>query len=294
MSPNEIYDFILSVARLGVPLIFAAYGGMLSERSGVANIALEAYLLFSAFAAAAATSIFASLWMGVLFGLLAAALVGVLFAVVCVYGRGDQVVIGMAFNLLAAGSIPIFNKALFSITGSTPALPMQLRMTEPLIFFGLALVFVLFLEFLFRKTKHGLRITACGENPMALMTQGVSYKKLRLRAVVEGSLIAGLGGIYLSLCQGSGYARDMAAGRGFIALAALILGAWRPLPTFLACLFFAATDAVQIQLQGKAIAGVLIPNSLIQISPYVVTLILLVFSSRRVLAPQAINKQVSE
>ncbi len=287
-----ISDLLLSSVRLSVPLIFAAYGGMMSERSGVANIALESYLLFSAFAAAAATSLFASLWMGVLFGLIAAGLIGLLFALICVYGRGDQVVIGTAFNLLAVGSIPILNKTLFGITGSTPALSMQLRFTEPLIFFGLSILVVVFLEFLFRKTRHGLRVTACGENPMALETQGVSYKKLRVRAVVEGSLIAGIGGIYLSLCQGSAYVREMSAGRGFIALAALILGGWKPIPTFLACLFFAATDAVQIQLQGKAIAGFQIPNSLVQISPYLITLLLLMFSSRKVLAPRAINRHL--
>ena len=285
-------DLFLSSVRLSVPLIFAAYGGMMSERSGIANIALESYLLFSAFAAAAATSLFASLWMGVLFGLLAAGLIGFLFAIVCVYGRGDQVVIGTAFNLLAVGSIPVLNKSLFGITGSTPALSMQLRFTEPLLFFALSIAMVAFLEFLFRKTRHGLRVTACGENPMALETQGVSYKKLRVRAVVEGSVIAGIGGIYLSLCQGSAYVREMSAGRGFIALAALILGGWRPLPTFLACLFFAFTDAVQIQLQGKAVAGYQIPNSLVQISPYVITLILLMFSSRKVLAPRAINRHL--
>ena len=287
---HMIQDLLLSSIRLSVPLIFAAYGGLMSEKSGVANIALESYLLFSAFAAAAATSLFASLWMGVLFGLLAAGLVGLLFALICIYGRGDQVVIGTAFNLLAVGSIPVFNKALFGITGSTPALPMQLRFTEPLIFFGVAVLLVLAFEFLFRKTRHGLRVTACGENPMALETQGVSAKNLRLRAVIEGSLVAGIGGIYLSLCQGSAYVREMSAGRGFIALAALILGGWRPLPTFLACLFFAFTDAIQIQLQGKSIGDIQIPNSIVQISPYLITLLLLVFSSRKVLAPRAINR----
>ncbi len=285
-------DLFLSSVRLSVPLIFAAYGGMMSERSGVANIALESYLLFSAFVAAAATSLFASLWMGILFGLLASGLIGFAFAIVCVYGRGDQVVIGTAFNLLAVGSIPVLNNVLFGITGSTPALPLHLRFTSPLIFFGLSILTVGLLEFLFRKTRHGLRVTACGENPMALETQGVSYKKLRVRAVVEGSLIAGIGGIYLSLCQGSAYVREMSAGRGFIALAALILGGWRPLPTLFACLFFAFTDAIQIQLQGKTIGEFQIPNSLVQISPYLITLLLLVFSSRKILAPRAINRQL--
>ena len=146
------------------------------------------------------------------------------------------------------------------------------------------------LQFLFRRTRHGLRIWAAGENPGALITQGVNHKLVRLRAVIEGSLIAGIGGIYLSLCQGSGYVREMAAGRGFIALAALIFGAWKPIPTVLACLFFAFTDAGQMLLQGQKIDGVVVPNQFVQIMPYVATLIVLVFFSRKISAPKAINQ----
>src|SRR5262249_4222617 len=116
------------------------------------------------------------------------------------------------------------------------------------------------------------------------------YKRVRLRAVVEGSLVTGFGGIYLSLCQGSGYIREMSAGRGFIALAALIFGAWKPIPTFLACLFFAFTDAIQIQLQGQKIGDFTVPNQFIQVVPYVATLIVLIASARRISAPAAINR----
>ncbi len=278
--------------RLSIPLVFAALGGLMCERSGVANIALEAILLFSAFAAGAAAAMSANVYFGVVAGLAAAGVIGCLFGLICLWGRGDQIVVGTGFNLLAAGLIPVITKAMFDRTGSTPALTAEQTFHLPLIFFLVATATFVALEFLFRKTRHGLRITAAGENPLALRTQGVSDRKVRLRAVVEGSVIAGVGGVYLSLCQGSGYIRDMSAGRGFIALAALIFGAWRPWPTFLACIFFAFTDAIQIQLQGQAIAGVAIPNQLIQIFPYVATLLVLVFASRKMAAPEAINRNI--
>lgn len=287
---EDVLHFVMSSIRLSIPLIFAALGGLMSERSGVANIALEAYLLFSAFAAAAATSLFANVYLGVIAAIIVSAIIGYIYAIVCVYGKGDQIVIGTAFNLLAAGIIPVLTKTFFGITGSTPSLEMSDRFTSPIYFFVIGICLVVVLDFVFRKTKHGLRIHASGENPHALLTQGVSFKKVRIWAIVEGSIIAGIGGIYLSVCQSSSYVRDMAAGRGFIALAALILGAWKPIPTFLACLFFSATDALQIQLQGQTLNGIQIPNSLIQVIPYLITLCILVFTKRAVLAPRAINK----
>lgn len=285
-------DILLSTLRLSVPLIFAAYGGMMSEKSGIANIALESYLLVSAFVGAAVTALSGNLWLGVACGVLAAGFTGALFAVISIWGRGDQIVIGTGFNLLAVGLIPVVTKALFDVTGSTPALSVELRFQEPIAFFAVAVVGVFAYEYLFRKTRHGLRVIAAGENPNALVTQGVSHKKVRLRAVIEGSLVAGLGGVYLSLCQGSGYIREMAAGRGFIALAALIFGAWRPVPTFLACLFFAFTDAVQMQLQGQKIGDYTVPNQFVQIIPYVATLFVLVFYARKISGPAAINRDL--
>jgi ABC-type uncharacterized transport system permease subunit len=287
-----IEEILLSTLRLSVPLIFAAYGGLLSERSGIANIALEALLLFSAFSAAAVASLSGQLWLGVAAGLLTSTLVGVSFAAVCIWGRGDQIVIGTAFNLLAIGMIPVITKGTFGVTGSTPSLSAELTFDQPSAFFVIAVLLLAGLEFLFRFTRHGLRLSAAGQNPAALVTQGVNHNLVRLRAVAEGSFIAGIGGVYLSLCQGSGYIRDMSAGRGFIALAALIFGAWKPLPTFIACLFFALTDAIQILLQGKSIAGIIVPNQFIQIIPYAATLFVLIFYARRMAAPAAINRDL--
>lgn len=286
----ELSELLISTMRLSVPLIFAALGGLMCERAGIANIALEALLLFAAFASAAVAASFGSLPLAIVCGLLAAVAVGAAFGAICIWGRGDQIVIGTGFNLLAAGLIPVITRAAFDVTGSTPALPAHLRFETPGAFFALAIVSFLALEFLFRKTRHGLRITAAGENPLALRTQGVNEKLVRLRSVIEGSVLVGVGGIYLSLCQGSGYIRDMSAGRGFIALAALIFGAWRPWTTFAACLFFAFTDAIQIQLQGKQIANVAVPNQFVQIIPYVMTLVVLIVASRKMASPEAINQ----
>jgi ABC-type uncharacterized transport system permease subunit len=287
-----IWDILLSTLRLSVPILFAAFGGMMSERSGIANIALEAVLLFSAFAAAAAVALTGSLVLGVVAGILTAALVSGAFAAVCIWGRGDQIVIGTAFNLLAVGLIPVITKSLFSVTGSTPALSSILTFHQSWIFFLITIVVMVAWHFLFSSTRHGLRILAAGENPQALITQGVNFERLRLRAVIEGGMVVGLGGIYLSLCQGSGYVREMSAGRGFIALAALIFGAWKPIPTFLACLFFAFTDAIQIQMQGQQIGEWTVPNQFVQILPYVVTLAVLMLSTRKISAPSAINRQI--
>lgn len=287
-----ILDLLLSTSRLVVPILFAAYGGLLSERSGIANIALEANLLFAAFAGAATTYATGNLALGVVAGVTTSGVIGGIFAAICIWGRGDQIVIGTGFNLLAVGLIPVICKSAFDITGSSPALPQELTFSQPWIFFLLGVAFLAALEFLFRKTRHGLRLTAAGENPAALATQGVNYKWVRLRAVVEGSLLTGIGGVYLSLSQGNQYVREMAAGRGFIALAALIFGAWKPVPTFFACVFFAFTDALQMQMQGQPLMGLSIPNQFVQILPYVATLVVLVFFSRRMSAPKAINQDV--
>lgn len=290
-SASSLLDLLQSALRLSVPVIFAAFGGLLSERSGIANIALESELLFAAFCAAAVTAVTGNVWLGALAGVAASYAVGWLYGAVCVFGKGDQIVVGTAFNLLAIGLIPVMTKAFFGNTGSTPALSFEQTFHEPWAFFVLALIAMLMLEFIFRRTRYGMRISAAGENPMALLTQGVSYRWIRLRAVAEGAILTGVGGVYLSLCQGSGYIREMSAGRGFIALAALIFGGWRPWPTLLACLFFAFTDAIQIQLQGQKIGEVVVPNQFVQILPYVATLFVLVFYAGRMKAPAAINRQ---
>jgi ABC-type uncharacterized transport system permease subunit len=283
-------EILFSTLRLGIPLAFAALGGLLSERAGVANIALEATLLFSAFAAAAMTTMSQSLVVGMGSGILAGLIVGLLFSSICIWGRGDQIVVGAAFNILAVGFLPLIMKPLFNVTGSTPSLPLELRFSSITLFAALCGIIVLGVWYLFRETFIGLRIHAAGENPQTLSNQGVSFRLVRLGAVALGSALVGIGGVYLSLCQGSGFIRNMSAGRGFIALAALILGGWKPFPTLAACFFFALTDALQIRMQGVHIGSWAVPNQFIQISPFIITFVGLALFGGRMRAPLAINR----
>lgn len=285
-----IQEFGLAGIRVAVPLLFAAYGGLLSERSGIANIALEGYLLASAFSAAAVTALTQSLWLGVVAGILGAVLVACVFAFSCIEAKADQIVAGTAINLLMAGLLPVFSRALFSVSGATPALAMELRFGQWWIFAILGLGSVVFLQFVFSKTVFGLRLSASGENPAALSTQGVDVRVTRWMAVLLGAVIASFGGIYLSMAQGSGFVRNMSAGRGFIALAALILGRWKPIPTVLACILFGYFDLLQMLLQGMKIGETPVPNQFIQILPYLATLILLAGAGGKVIPPRAINR----
>jgi general nucleoside transport system permease protein len=290
-------DILASTFRLGIPLILVSYAGLLSERSGVANIGLEAQLMASAFFAAATTTMLQSPVAGVFGGMAGALIVSGIFAYFCIHGRGDDIVVGTALNILVAGSIPVFNKSLFGITGSTPSLEMDLRFTSSWTFGIIAILSCLLVQQIILKSVWGLRVNAAGENPSALNTQGVSAVKIRYQAVIVGSLFSAFAGAYLSICQGSGYVRNMSAGRGYMALAALILGGWKPIPTAGACLAFAFFDAIQMRLQGTEYitsSGEIwtVPNQFIQILPFIVTLFGLAFLGGRMKAPRAINKKL--
>jgi general nucleoside transport system permease protein len=279
----------LAGMRLAIPLIFAAYGGLFSEKSGVANIALEAYLLAGAFGAAATTAYTHSIVLGLLAGILATLLVACLFAFVCVEAKADQIVAGTAINMLVAGILPVFSRAVFGVSGATPSLSADLRFESWSSYALIALGVFVLVSVCFQSTVFGLRITAAGENPSALTTQGVKVKAIRWRAILVGAAIASLGGVYISMVQGSGFTRNMSAGRGYIALAALILGRWKPWPTLLACIFFGYADSAQMLMQGVSVGGEPIPNQFIQILPYLVTLILLAGVGAKVQPPRAIN-----
>ena len=282
-------DIVLSTIRLSVPLLFAALGGLLSERAGVANIALEGFILVSAFVAAATVHLSQSLFLGVTAAVLVTMVAGLLFATVCILTRADQIVIGTAFNLFAIGGIPVISRALFAQTGSTPSLPLELRFHQPLWFASFAIVAGLALHFLISSTPFGLRVRAAGDFPEALLGRGISVDRLRAFSITIGSGLLAFAGVYVSTCQASGYTRGMAGGRGFIALAALIFGGWKPIPTVLACLFFGFVDAIQIQVQNLPQVRLLVPDQLIQVFPYVLTLAILAMSRRNIRAPSAIN-----
>lgn len=285
-------EFLLSSLRLATPMILVAMAGILSERSGVANIALEAYLLASSFAAAATMAITHSLSLSVLSAVLAVIIVAVLLWVFGVLFRADQIVVGMAINLFAMGIIPVFSKSLFSVSGQTPTLRLSERILSFWPFLALTIVAVLACEFVLNKTVFGLRLRAAGENPQALTCQGVSVNATRLKALILGSVIAAIGGVYMSLGAGSGYTRNMSAGRGFMALAALIFGRWKPIPTFLTCFLFGFVDAIQMVLQSVPIFSDdrPFPSHLIQALPYIVTLLAIAGVAGSLRPPKSINR----
>lgn len=282
-------DLFASTVRLATPLIFAALGGFFSERSGVINIALEGKMLIGAFAAAAVAHWTGSPWLGLMAGGLAGTLLAGVYAGVTINGQADQIVAGTGINMLAMGLVPFLAKAFYGVTGSTPPLAMEERfqLAPPLVALGLAIV----LPVWFRKSRSGLWVTFAGEHPLALQAAGVSVRKVRWISVLIAGFLAGVGGASLSVFLASGFARNMTAGRGFIALAALIFGKWRPIPVVLSCLFFGLTDALQMRLQGVAVEGVgVVPVQFIQILPYIVTLFVLGGFVGRASAPSALGQ----
>lgn len=316
---DEIMVTVASLAastlRVATPMILAALGGMFSERAGIANIALEGKMLGAAFAAAAVAALSGSAVVGLSAGILVAVLLALVHGYACITHNGDQVVSGMAINIMVAGLAPTLALAWFQQGGQTPILsgaqrfaPVILPFTDiardvPL--FGplyarvlsdqTALVYVALLAvplaaWVLYRTRFGLRLRAVGENPHAVDTAGISVAGMRYRALIIAGLLCGIAGAYMSTAHGTAFVRDMTAGKGFLALAALIFGKWRPVPTMLACLLFAFADAVQVRLQGTVLPGIgEVPVQAIQALPYVLTVILLAGFVGKSAAPKAIG-----
>jgi simple sugar transport system permease protein len=300
-------SLLFSTIRLATPLVWAALGGLYSERSGVINIALEGLLLAGAFTAAAVTYYAESPWVGLLAAMVAGGIVAYVIAVACIRFRADQVVTGTGINILFIGLPAVLSGALFLSSGSTPQIPKedllptlsgllpfmpQWRiLTEVSAISVLALVIVLVTRYVLYRTPFGLRLRAVGENPEAADAAGVRVNRIRYIGVVLSGVLAGVGGAYLSIGQSSLFTRNMAAGRGFIALAALIFGKWRPVQTMLACLLFGLADALTIQMQGvaKLPSGEDIPVQFIQMIPYVVTIVVLAGFIGHSRAPRALG-----
>jgi ABC-type uncharacterized transport system permease subunit len=257
-------------------------GGMFSERSGVINIALEGLMLAGAFTAAVATLQFQDPYLGMLSGALAGGVLALVYAIACIKFQADQVVAGMAINFLMIGLPALISGALYDSTGSTPQIDKAYLLPELFnnrISIASILVFLLIpvCWYVLYKTPFGLRLRATGENPAAADAAGVNVIRLRYTAVVISGILAAAGGAYLSTGQSSLFTRNMTAGRGFIALAALILAKWRPVPVMVACLFFGFTEALAIQMQGviKMPSGEEVPVQFIQMIPYILTIIVL-------------------
>ena len=313
MEPELLLRTLAAALRLSTPLILCAMAGLLSERSGIVDIGLEGKMLAAAFAAASVAAVTGSAWLALLCGIVIATLMALLHGYACITQRGNQVVSGVAINLLASGLTVVLGSYWFQQGGQTPMLT-DLGRFRPLELPGVALlngvpilgaiyrdlvsgysliVYVALLavpatHWLVNKTRFGLRLRAVGEYPQAVDTAGVSVTWLRYRAVLLCGLLTGIAGTYVSIAQNAGFSRDMTAGQGFIALAAMIFGKWRPYPALGACLLFGLLDAVSIRLQGVRIAGIgEVPVQLIQALPYALTVLLLAGFIGKAVAPKA-------
>lgn len=271
---------VFSTIRLTTPLVWAAIGGLYSERAGVINVALEGLMLAGAFTAAAVTYYAASPWIGLGAAMLAGALVASVLAVVCIRYRANEVVAGTAINILFLGLPSVLSGAFFPSSGSTPPIAQEHLVPaigQVSVLSLLAFAVVLATAYVLYRTPFGLRLRAVGENPEAADAAGVRVERLRYTAVIIAGVLAAIGGAYLSIGQSSLFTRNMTAGRGFIALAALIFGKWRPVQTMLACLLFGFAEALTIQMQGvaKLPSGEDFPVQFVQMIPYVLTIIVL-------------------
>ena len=296
---DEILSFVLltfaATLRVATPLVLCAMGGLFSEKSGIIDVGLEGKMLMAAFFGAAAAAVSGSAWVGVAAAIIAAEMMALLHGLACITYRGNQVVSGVAINILAAGLTIVLGNAWFSRGGQTPALVGDQRLMPILlpgagdnILVYVALAAVPLTWWIVARTRFGLRLRAVGEMPLAVDTAGISVPWLRYRAVLLCGLFAGLAGAYISIAQNAGFSRDMTAGQGFIALAAIIFGKWQPFPAFGACLLFGLLDAIAIRLQGVRLPGIgEVPVQLFQALPYLLTVFLLAGFIGRAVAPKA-------
>lgn len=281
-------QLLTATLRVSTPLIFAALGGMFSERAGVINIALEGLMLAGAFAAAVITYATHSPWLGSGGGMAAGVALAAVYGLFVIRLRANQIVAGTAINMLALGLTPFLCKVLYDVTGATPQIPLGDRFQSVPPYLCWVLVGVCWLGM--RHTPAGLWVSFAGEHPEALDAAGIRVNRVRWAAVLLSGALAGMGGASLSIYLSSSFARNMTAGRGFMALAALIFGKWKPLPTALACLLFGFAEAVQIRLQGIVLWGQEpIPVQFIQILPYLITILVLAGFVGHSKAPKALG-----
>ncbi|MBT9151912.1 MAG: hypothetical protein DDT35_00122 [Firmicutes bacterium] len=283
----NVFDITLLMAtlRAATPLVIAAVGGIFAERSGVVNIALEGKMLVGAFAAVVVAYYTGSPWLGVLAAVVFGGLLAYIFAVVSIKYRANQVVSGVAINMLAAGLTVFLMHVFFGTAGTSPAvnrLP-TVGLFTPLVYLAPLIVIAAFI--ILYRTPWGLRIRAVGEHPKAAATVGVNVIGLRYACVILSGMLAGVAGAHLSIGTLSVFVRDMTAGRGFIALAAMIFGKWHPVGALGAALLFGFSEALQMRLQGGGI-----PSQLIQAVPYVFTMIVLAGFVGRATAPASLGE----
>lgn len=310
---DVLVQLLDATIRVSVPLLLACLAGLYSERSGVFDIGLEGKMLAGAFAGAAAASVTGSAWLGLGAAILVAVFLALVHGFASITHRGNQIVSGVAINFIAAGATIILGQAWFRQGGRTPALSGNARFQtielpgaaavrdvpvigpiySELISGHSILVYVAFAMvpitwWVLYRTRFGLRLRAVGENPAAVDTAGISVVWLRYRAVILTGILTGAAGAYMSVAQNAGFVKDMTAGKGFIALAALIFAKWKPVPAMFACLLFGFLDAASIRFQGMPwpVIGK-VPVQLINALPFILTVILLAGFIGKAIPPKA-------
>lgn len=296
MMMNTI-TLLLGVTLLySTPMVFGALGGVLSERSGVVNIGIEGMMTFGAFAGAAAGYYSGSPWIGVLCAALAGGILALLHAVAAITCQADQTISGVAINLLGPALAVFFCRLAFD--GATMSYPVANKLPK---IFGsgaegiwanlnvdimviVALLFAVALWFVLYRTKWGMRILAVGENPAAADTLGINVYKTRYACVILSGILAGIGGATVTLGIVAQFTQTSIAGQGFIALAAVIFGKWKPLGAYRACLIFGFSQALTVVLGGGAVA---VPTEILAMLPYVLTIVILILFIGKSVAPKA-------
>lgn len=286
--------FLAQTLRIAIPYLFAAAGGALAERAGIVSLSLEGYMLCGAFAAVIGSHYTGSAWLAVLCGVGGGLVLSGIHAVGTLRFRADQVVTGVAINLFAVGITRFLLQLAFDSSSNSPRVAgfggesagVWLALaTNPLVWLGVAAIPVL--AFVVRRTTFGLRVRAVGEHPVAAASLGVPVDRVRYVAVLGSGALAALGGTYLALDQHQ-FTDSMTAGRGFIALAAVIFGRWDPVRAGLACLLFAGAETLQIRLQ----AAQLIPSQFVAMIPYVLTIVAVAGVVGRSVPPAALGRTV--
>ena len=292
--------FIVAI-RIATSLLLAALGGITSERSGVVNIGLEGMMLVGAFLAVLGSHITGNPWVGMAFGILGGGALGLLHAFLCVTLRSNQAISSMGINLLGAGLTTFGVRTIFNAAGSTPKvaalnkspyfseIPLIgefLSQIPPVTYLAILLAFALH-HVLFRTTV-GLRLRAVGENPGAADSMGIHVVLTRYSAVMASGMLAGMAGGYISLGQLNLFQEGMTSGRGYMALAVVIMGRWKPLGVLAACMLFGLAEAVQFRLQ--VMPNNPIPGELMLILPYVLTLVVIIGFVKRSTGPEALGK----
>jgi len=276
---------VYSTLRLATPLLLAALGGLISERSGIINIAVEGMMLAGAFTSAAVTYALGNPWLGLAAGMCAGMALATIHAILCIRLGADQVVAGTAINILMLGVPTLLSGALYDSSGATPQIAREYLLPNAPV--AIAFLLVPGAAYLLTRTRFGLRLRAVGENPEAAEAAGIRVRNIRYIAVLISGAIAAAGGVHLAIGQSSRFTRNMTAGRGYIAVAALIFGKWKPVQTCLACLLFGFAEAASIQLQGVT---PYVRVEYVQIIPYIITMFVLtgfIGSSR---APKALGR----